>query len=577
MAVITPTPKVQFLTDNGAPLVGGKLYTYVAGTTTPQATYTDETGSTANTNPVILDSRGEANVWLGAASYKFILTDADDVELWSVDYITAPTTALSPVLSGNVTISTDSSGPALKITQTGTGPVLLVQDSADPDVTPFIINSNGLVGLGTISPTEAIDVANDGKIQLSAAGNPRTIISATSVDSIIDVSDNRNFVVRTNNNTRLTISGSGAMTFGGAITISSGGLTINAGGLSVLGGGAAITGNSTVTGTFGSTGALTVSSGGAGITGNSTVTGTFGVTGTLTAQTGLTVSAGGAGISGNSTVTGTLGVTSTLTVSSGGAAITGNSTITGTLTATSTLTGQNGLTILSGGADITGNSTVTGTLTATSTLTAQNGLTVSAGGAGITGLLTANSGVSVPSGGVSVTGTVTATTFSGAWENLPAGTVMLFVQTSAPTGWTKSTAHDNKALRVVSGAASSGGSVAFTTAFASQAVTGTVASYTLTTADIPSHNHTATSSVTDSGHTHSYTAPAIGGAAVSAGGIPIATAGTQGGTTGSSTTGITVSTSIGNTGGGGGHSHGFSAPNINLAVQYVDVIIATKN
>lgn len=534
MAVITPTPKMQFLTAEGTPLVGGKLYTYVAGTTTPQATFTDETGSTANTNPVILDSRGEANVWLGAASYKFLLTDADDVEIWSVDYITAPTTALSPVLSGNVTISTDSSGPALKITQTGTGPVLLVQDSADPDVTPFIINSNGLVGLGTISPTEAIDVANDGKIQLSAAGNPRTIISATSVDSIIDVSDNRNFVVRTNNNTRLTISGSGAMTFGGAITVSSGGLTINAGGLSVLGGGAAITGNSTVTGTFGSTGALTVSSGGAGITGNSTVTGTFGVTGTLTAQTGLTVSAGGAGIAG-------------------------------------------GLTVSSGGAAITGNSTVTGTLTATSTLTAQNGLTVSAGGAGITGLLTANSGVSVPSGGVSVTGTVTATTFSGAWENLPAGTVMLFVQTSAPTGWTKSTVHDNKALRVVSGAASSGGSVAFTTAFASQAVTGTVASYTLTTADIPSHNHTATSSVTDSGHTHSYTAPATGGATVMLGGVPIATAGSQGGTTGSSTTGITVSTSIGNTGGGGGHSHGFSAPNINLAVQYVDVIIATKN
>jgi hypothetical protein len=170
---------------------------------------------------------------------------------------------------------------------------------------------------------------------------------------------------------------------------------------------------------------------------------------------------------------------------------------------------------------------------------------------------------------------------------------MLFVQTSAPTGWTKSTAHDNKALRVVSGSASSGGSVAFTTAFASQAVTGTVASYTLTTADIPSHNHSATStstssstsSVTDPGHTHSYTAPATGAAAVSLGGVPIVTAGTAAGTTGSATTGITVgtttttstSTSIGNTGGGGGHAHGFSAPNINLAVQYVDVIIATKD
>jgi hypothetical protein len=170
---------------------------------------------------------------------------------------------------------------------------------------------------------------------------------------------------------------------------------------------------------------------------------------------------------------------------------------------------------------------------------------------------------------------------------------MLFVQTSAPTGWTKSTTHNDKALRVVSGSASSGGSVAFTTAFASQAVTGTVASYTLTTADIPSHNHSATSSstssstssVTDPGHTHSYTAPTTTAFAYMGGGGAANSAGTTGATTGSATTGITVgtttttstSTSIGNTGGGGGHAHGFSAPNINLAVQYVDVIIATKD
>ena len=52
----------------------------------------------------------------------------------------------------------------------------------------------------------------------------------------------------------------------------------------------------------------------------------------------------------------------------------------------------------------------------------------------------------------------------------PSGTVMLFVQSTAPTGWTKSTAHNDKALRVVSGSVSSGGSVAFSSAFASQTV-----------------------------------------------------------------------------------------------------------
>jgi hypothetical protein len=66
------------------------------------------------------------------------------------------------------------------------------------------------------------------------------------------------------------------------------------------------------------------------------------------------------------------------------------------------------------------------------------------------------------------------------------GTVMLFVQTAAPTGWTKSTTHDDKALRVVSGAASSGGSVAFTTAFASGLNAGNT---TLTISQIPSHTH----------------------------------------------------------------------------------------
>ena len=473
MAVLTPVAKMQFLDVTGAPLVGGLLYTYAAGTTTPQVTYTDSTGSQANTNPVVLDARGEANIWLASSTYKFRLCSSDNTELWTVDNISAPTSALSPVLSGNVTIDSDSAGPALKITQTGTGPVLRVQDSVDPDVTPFIIDSSGQVGLGTQSPSTALDV-NDGVIQLSSSGTSRTTISADASNSTINSPGTRGLLLATGGTTRVTISSAGVVTFSGAVVLSG-------------------------------------------------------------------------GVSGNTTVTGTLTSTSTLTVSSGGAAITGNST-------------------------------VTGTLNATSTLTAQNGLTVSAGGAGITGTLTANSGVSVPSGGVNVTGTVTATTFTGAWTNLPAGTAMLFAQTAAPTGWTKSTTHDNKALRVVSGSASSGGSVAFTTAFASQSVTGTNASYTLQTADIPSHTHTATS--TDAGHTHA-SAPAGSSFGVVIGASAYAQIGSGGATLYSSTATASgtasITTTIANTGGGGGHTHSFTGTAIDLAVQYVDVIIATKD
>lgn len=88
-AALTPTPKIQFFADDGTPLVGGKLYTYAAGSTTPLATYTSYEGISANTNPVILDSRGEANVWLTGVLYKLALYDADDALIWTVDNISS--------------------------------------------------------------------------------------------------------------------------------------------------------------------------------------------------------------------------------------------------------------------------------------------------------------------------------------------------------------------------------------------------------------------------------------------------------------------------------------------------------
>ena len=69
------------------------------------------------------------------------------------------------------------------------------------------------------------------------------------------------------------------------------------------------------------------------------------------------------------------------------------------------------------------------------------------------------------------------------------GSLVLFQQTTAPTSWTKQTTHDNKALRVVTGTATPGGSTAFSTVFASRPVSGTVGNHTLTTPQIPSHNH----------------------------------------------------------------------------------------
>jgi hypothetical protein len=179
----------------------------------------------------------------------------------------------------------------------------------------------------------------------------------------------------------------------------------------------------------------------------------------------------------------------------------------------------------------------------------------------------------------------------------PSGTVMLFVQTAAPTGWTKSTANDNKALRVVSGTASTGGSVAFTTAFASQTPAGSVSvsvsagtlavsvgtlavgATTLTTAQIPSHTHDPAVTNINYPTAGQYLGNGSGafsgggGASFGTGGTSFATAAAGGG--GSHTHSISGSPSL--SGAPSVTSASFSGSAINLAVQYVDVIIATKD
>lgn len=81
----------QFFDNNGVPLAGGKLYTYQAGTTTPQATYTTNAGNVARTNPVVLDSAGRVGdggeIWLTGQNYKFILKTSLDVTIATYDNI----------------------------------------------------------------------------------------------------------------------------------------------------------------------------------------------------------------------------------------------------------------------------------------------------------------------------------------------------------------------------------------------------------------------------------------------------------------------------------------------------------
>jgi hypothetical protein len=143
------------------------------------------------------------------------------------------------------------------------------------------------------------------------------------------------------------------------------------------------------------------------------------------------------------------------------------------------------------------------------------------------------------------------------------GSLMTFQQTSAPTSWTKQTTHDNKALRVVTGTATPGGSTAFTTVFASRTPTGSVSgtnssgsvsAHTLATPEIPTHNHNAIGF--SGGNQVNATGP-FGNRAVAV----------NVGASGSHTHGFTNSTWSGT----------FTGTGMDFAVQYVDVIIASKN
>lgn len=147
------------------------------------------------------------------------------------------------------------------------------------------------------------------------------------------------------------------------------------------------------------------------------------------------------------------------------------------------------------------------------------------------------------------------------------GTDAIFFQSAAPSGWTKNTSHNNKALRVVGGASDpngggSGGSNTFTSAFPSSKpisgnfpISGTVGGHTLTSNELPSHTHANGGAVSLS--------PG-GGDVRSGGGWSRSTPDTGNNTTNASS-----------------HAHPFSSgsasfsANVNLAVQYVDVLICS--
>jgi hypothetical protein len=152
---------------------------------------------------------------------------------------------------------------------------------------------------------------------------------------------------------------------------------------------------------------------------------------------------------------------------------------------------------------------------------------------------------------VDAQGRVTSAASGSVAPSFAPGTRMLFQQTSAPTGWTKDTGLNNRALRIVSGAAGSGGSLAFTDAFTSRTPSGSIAGHALTIAEMPNHTHTYS-------------------ALFSTGPHPTGTASNE--ARGTVDTGTTSAI-----GGGQAHTHGLTLAAMDFAVAYTDVIVAVKD
>jgi hypothetical protein len=173
-AILSPALIFQGLGFGGVPLPGGKLFSFAAGTSTPQATYVDSTQTTPNTNPVILNSNGQAPVWLDPTkTYKFILQDSFGNQIYSVDQVQGSLTAAALTII---------------LTAQFLGGILYPQTPAElaASITPtnFAIGSHLSTGFviperyGAVGNGNAADTVN-GTLDTTAIGNAVTIASAT--------------------------------------------------------------------------------------------------------------------------------------------------------------------------------------------------------------------------------------------------------------------------------------------------------------------------------------------------------------------------------------------------------------
>lgn len=171
------SPKVQyFKTSTTEYLIGGRVYSYEAGTLTPKATYSTVAdalaGTNANTNPVILDTRGEAVIVI-KGNTKIVLKDSNDVEIWSVDNLE----------TGDNTVYDTSGNELLKFTEVVNAVNEITVSNAQTGSSPSITStgSDSIVGLTIATKsTGSLNLSSGGGLNMSSGGN--LVVTSTNLN-----------------------------------------------------------------------------------------------------------------------------------------------------------------------------------------------------------------------------------------------------------------------------------------------------------------------------------------------------------------------------------------------------------
>jgi len=194
-AALLPWVKPQFSDSVGIPVAGGKLYSFIAGTTTPQPCYTDPDllPEHAHENPIVLNAAGQAtsNIYLLPTGYKFRLDDGNDVTLWTVDGVvdmgavfaatlgTSSTSGGKNVTSGYTVLATDR---LITVASTGgASPCVINLLPATEATQPLTIKNVGTIALAvTPDGSDVLDGVASAFTVAAASGATQPTISLAS-------------------------------------------------------------------------------------------------------------------------------------------------------------------------------------------------------------------------------------------------------------------------------------------------------------------------------------------------------------------------------------------------------------